>query len=80
MTSSMEVEPSVATVPLSSAVSSWAASLEAVSSVVSSAVVSPPQPASRAMTMVRDSKSENTFFISKITPFPMSVAQGTVLV
>jgi hypothetical protein len=43
-------------------------------------VVSPPQPASRAMTMVRDSKSENTFFISKITPFPMSVAQGTVLV
>ena len=51
-----------------------------LSGSLSAVFSSPPQPASRAMTMVRDSKSENTFFISKITPFPMSVAQGTVLV
>ena len=77
----MEVEPLVFTVPLSSVVSPWAASPPAVLSVlVSSEEVSPPQPASRAMTMVRDSKRENTFFILKITPFSDVFAQGTVLV
>ena len=82
ITSSMEVEPLVLTVPLSSVVSSCAVSPEAVSSaaVDSSEEVSPPQPASRAMTMVRDSKRENTFFMLKITPFSDVFAQGTVLV
>ena len=75
----MEVEPLVLTVPLSSVVSVVSA-VSVVESSAVSVVVSPPQPASRAMTMVRDSKRENTFFILKITPFSDVFAQGTVLV
>ena len=63
MTSSMEVEPSVETEPLS-----WGAAssvvVSPVVSAVSSVVLSEPQPASSAAVRVRDSRMEIALFIN----------------